>query len=161
MTSEAIATAEGRGTAAWAERLLGFGGGTLRWSLVLFLVLFGGLKWTAKEAHDIEAWVVNSPFISWVDHLFGVQGGSEFIGVIELTIGAMIAARRWSPRASALGSLGAAVMFLTTLSFLFTTPDVGDEQGFLMKDLTLFGAALWTAGEALRAAGGDDDRSRR
>jgi len=66
----------------------------------------------------------------------------------------MIAARRWSPRTSALGSLGAALMFLVTLSFLFTTPDVGDAQGFLMKDLTLFGAALWTAGEALRAAEG-------
>src|SRR5689334_16047263 len=118
MTSDAIATADGRGTAAWSERLLGIGGGVLRWSLVLFLVLFGALKWTAKEAYDIEAWVVHSPFVSWVHHLFGVQGGSELIGVIELTIGAMIATRRWSPRTSALGSLGAALMFLVTLSFL-------------------------------------------
>jgi uncharacterized membrane protein YkgB len=119
---------------------------------VLFLVLFGALKWTSKEAQDIEAWVVHSPFIFWVYGLFGVQGGSEFIGVIELVIGALIAARpRW-PKASAYGSLGAALMFLTTLSFLFTTPDVGEGAGFLMKDLTLLGAALWTAGEALAAA---------
>jgi len=159
MTSQKTVSAEGGETATWAPRLLGVGGIVLRYSLVLFLVLFGALKWTSKEAHDIESWVVNSPFISWVHHLFGVQGGSEFIGVIELTIGAMIAARRWSPRTSALGSLGAAVMFLTTLSFLFTTSDVGDAEGFLMKDLTLFGAALWTAGEALAAAGGDDARS--
>jgi len=87
MTSQKTGSAEGRETAAWAPRLLGVGGIVLRYSLVLFLVLFGALKWTSKEAHDIESWVVNSPFISWVHHLFGVQGGSEFIGVIELTIG--------------------------------------------------------------------------
>ena len=43
-------------------------------------------------------------------------------------------------------------MFLTTLSFLATTPNVGESAPFLLKDLTLFGAALWTAGEALQAA---------
>lgn len=159
MTDRHIPSTNAGEPAPWAQRLLRVGGVVLRYSLVLFLVLFGALKWTSKEAHDIEAWVVHSPFVSWMHAAFGVQGGSELIGVIELTIGAMIASRRWSPRTSAYGSLGAAVMFLVTLSFLFTTPDVGDAQGFLMKDLTLFGAALWTAGEALSAAGGDDARS--
>jgi len=42
-------------------------------------------------------------------------------------------------------------MFLTTLSFLITTPNVGEASGFLLKDLTLLGAAIWTAGEALQA----------
>jgi reactive chlorine resistance protein C len=44
------------------------------------------------------------------------------------------------------------VAFLITLSFLFTTPGLSPEwQGFLTKDLVLVGAALWTAGDALRA----------
>ena len=58
---------------------------------------------------------------------------------------------RWSPRLSAIGSLGASGMFVVTLSFLVTTPNVGEAAPFVMKDLTLLGAALWTAGEALSA----------
>jgi reactive chlorine resistance protein C len=51
--------------------------------------------------------------------------------------------------------------FLTTVSFLFTTPGVidhshavpllGDFRGFLIKDLALLGCAVWTAAEALSA----------
>jgi reactive chlorine resistance protein C len=45
------------------------------------------------------------------------------------------------------------VMFLITLSFLFTTPNQSpDAQGFLMKDFFLLGAAVWSTGEALQAA---------
>jgi reactive chlorine resistance protein C len=45
-------------------------------------------------------------------------------------------------------------MFLTTLSFLVTTPNVGEASGFLLKELTLLGAAIWIAGEALQAETG-------
>jgi hypothetical protein len=41
-------------------------------------------------------------------------------------------------------------MFVVTLSFLVTTPQ--PPTGFLMKDLILLGAALYTAGEAFAAA---------
>jgi uncharacterized membrane protein YkgB len=55
-------------------------------------------------------------------------------------------------------------MFLTTLSFLVTTPGWEKSLGgfpalsampgqFLLKDLVLLGASLFTAGEALEAAG--------
>ncbi len=74
------------------------------------------------------------------------------LGVIELTLGVLLALRRWSPRLSVIGSLGACIMFVITFSFLFTTPDLSmDAQGFLMKDLLLFGAAVWTAADSLRA----------
>jgi uncharacterized membrane protein YkgB len=53
-------------------------------------------------------------------------------------------------------------MFLTTFSFLFTTPGWEPSLGgfpavsalpgqFVLKDIVLLGAALWTAGEALSA----------
>lgn len=46
-------------------------------------------------------------------------------------------------------------MFVVTLSFLFTTPGVFEPTspwgGFLMKDIILLGAALFTAAEALGA----------
>ena len=121
----------------------------LRYSLVFFLVLFGALKWTPAEANGIQPMVSHSPLFFWLYPAFGVQRGSEVIGVIELILGVLIGLRRWSPRLSAIGSLGASAMFVITLSFLVTTPNIGEGAPFLLKDITLLGAALWTASEAL------------
>jgi uncharacterized membrane protein YkgB len=150
-TSVSIHGASSSKRAIAGARLRSSGAFILRYSLVFFLLFFGGLKWTAAEAKGIAPMVSHSPFFFWLYPAFGVQGGSEVIGVVELAIGALIAARRWSPRASAIGSVAAAGMFLVTLSFLFTTPNIGESSGFLLKDLTLLGAALWTGGEAFGA----------
>ena len=135
-----------------ASRLKRTGAFLLRYSLVFFLVFFGGLKWTSAEANGIQPLVSHSPFFSWLYPAVGVQMGSELIGVVELLIGGLIAVRRWAPLASAVGSLAASGMFVVTLSFLFTTPNVGASAPFLLKDLTLLGAAIWTAGEGLDAS---------
>lgn len=124
----------------------------LRYSLVFFLLFFGALKWTAGEARAIQPMVGNSPLLSWLYSISNVQMASEIIGVVELVIGVLILLRRWAPRASALGSLAASGMFLVTLSFLLTTPNAGESAPFLLKDITLLGAALWSAGEALDAS---------
>jgi uncharacterized membrane protein YkgB len=134
-----------------APMLRAVGAFVLRYSLVFFLVFFGALKWSAAEAKGIEPMVSHSPFLLWLYPAFGVQGGSEVIGVVELVIALLIVLRRWAPRASAIGSTAAIGMFLITLSFIVTTPHVGESAGFLLKDLTLLGAALWTAGEAFEA----------
>jgi uncharacterized membrane protein YkgB len=124
----------------------------LRYSLVLFLVLFGLAKFTEAEALTIQPWVASSPFLGWLYAITSVQGGSNLIGIVELAIGILLAVRPWWPRLSVIGSLGATITFAITLSFLFTTPGLSPEwSGFLMKDLVLVGAALWTAGDSLRA----------
>ncbi len=85
------------------------------------------------------------------------------IGTVEIILGLMIATRPFAPQISALGSLGAIITFLLTLSFVLTTPGVWQPGygfpfpspmpgQFLLKDVLLLGAAIWTAGEALRAA---------
>jgi len=51
-----------------------------------------------------------------------VQGFSALLGVVEVAIAILIAARPFAPRAAALGSALAVGMFLTTLSFMVTTP---------------------------------------
>ena len=127
----------------------------LRYGIVLFLVAFGLAKWTEAEANGIQPMVAHSPLLFWLYRLTNVRHGSEVIGVIELVIAAMMAVRPFLPRVSAWGSMLAIPMFLTTLSFLVTTPGVGaspSDSGFLMKDLILLGAACWTAAEAFGAA---------
>ena len=129
------------------------GAAILRYSLVLFFIGFGLYKFTPQEAAAIQPLMANSPFFSWLYGVFSVRGASNFIGVIEIAAGLLIVLRRWFPLLSAIGSLMCAFALLGTLSFLFTTPHIdGGTQGFLIKDLTLLGAALWTAGEALAAA---------
>jgi uncharacterized membrane protein YkgB len=135
-----------------AAKLQVAGAFILRYSLVFFLFFFGALKWTPAEAQGIQPMVSHSPFFFWLYPTVGVQHGSEVIGIVELIIGVLIAIRRWAPRASAAGSIAATGMFVITLSFLVTTPNAGQAAPFLLKDLTLLGAALWTAGEAVSAA---------
>jgi uncharacterized membrane protein YkgB len=128
------------------------GAALLRYGLVAFLLLFGLAKFTPAEAQTIQPWVAYSPFLGWLYALTSVQGGSNLIGVVELITAVLLAVRPWFPRISVVGSFSAMLTFVVTLSFLFTTPDLSPAwQGFLMKDVILLGAAVWTAGDTLRA----------
>ena len=135
------------------RRLSQAGSVVARYGLVVIFVAFGLLKFTPQEAASIQPLGVHSPAFFWLYGWADAQTASNVIGVIELSIAAAIVSRRFAPRISAFGSLGAAVALVTTLSFLVTTPHLDpDFQGFILKDLVLLGAALWTAGEALAAS---------
>jgi len=130
----------------------------LRYGLVVLLLLWGSAKFGAFEAQAIQPLVQNSPLMSWLYPIFGLRGTSSLLGVFEVTAALLIAARPWFPKISGYASLAAAGMFVVTLSFLVTTPGVlaptNPMGGFLMKDVILLGAALFTSGEALRATRG-------
>ena len=131
-----------------------------RYGLVVVVGWIGLMKFTGYEAEGIRPFVANSPLMNWVYRLMSVQGFSALLGVVEVTIALLIAARPFSPRVSALGSALAVGMFLTTLSFLVTTPGVWEPSlggfpalsavpgQFLIKDLALLGISLGTLGEA-------------
>jgi reactive chlorine resistance protein C len=137
----------------WGDRIRQLGGVVLRYSLVVIFVAFGLLKFTPQEAADIQPLGVHSPVLFWLYAITDPRRASDVIGVVELILAALIACRRFNPRLSAIGSLGTCFALITTLSFLITTPKLSpDFQGFILKDLTLLGAALWSAGEALGAA---------
>ena len=138
-----------------SERSLIIGTGFLRYGLAFLLVFFGAFKFFQFEAEGIKPLLEHSPLMSWLLALLGTRGASNFLGVFEIATGLLIASRRWRPRLSAAASWAAVFMFAVTLSFLVTTPGAlapGSEiGGFLMKDIILMGAALYTAGEAWRA----------
>lgn len=122
------------------------------------------MTFTTYEAEGIRPFVANSPLMSWVYGLISVPGFSALLGVVEVTIALLIAVRPFAPRASVLGSALAIGVFLTTLSFLVTTPGVWESTAggfpalsvipgqFLIKDLALLGISLWTLGEAWQAS---------
>jgi len=138
------------------RRLATAGRAVLRYGLAALLLLWGASKFTAFEAEAIRPLIQHSPILSWLYPLSGVRGTSALIGVLEIGAALLMGLRRWRPALSAIGSLLASCTFVVTLSFLVTTPGVlaptNPFGGFLMKDVILLGAALYTAAEALDAA---------
>ena len=124
----------------------------MRYSVVLFFIVFGFAKFTAPEAAAIEPLLAHSPFLFWLTAIADRQGASDVIGVVEIVLALMIAARPFAPRVSAVGSFGTAAALVTTLSFLVTTPSINPAlASFIVKDLTLLGVMIWSGGEALGA----------
>ena len=62
----------------------------LRWALVVIFLWFGCMKFTSYEAMGIAPLMKNSPIMSWIPAVFGVQGGSYFIGTVELATAAAL-----------------------------------------------------------------------
>jgi uncharacterized membrane protein YkgB len=129
-----------------------------RYGLVATLLLIGVLKFTTGEAQGIQPLVASSPLMFWLYKVFSLQAVSNLIGVIEIAIAVLIALRPFSARLSFGGSIGAIITFLLTVSFLFSTPGafqfshgvplLGDAGQFLIKDVVLLGASIFTAAEA-------------
>lgn len=162
-----MATTMANNVAVPGQKLENIGAAVIRYGLAAVLLWVGLLKFTAYEAEGIQGLVANSPLMSWAYSVMSVRTFSAVLGVIEITLGLLIALRPVAPKLSAFGSIGAIVIFLTTLTFLLTTPGVWQPGygfpclspmpgQFIAKDLVYLGAALWTAGEALRAANRGD-----
>jgi uncharacterized membrane protein YkgB len=146
-----------------AERTESAGIHITRYGLAIVMIWIGAMKFTAYEAASIQPLVANSPLMSWIYELISVRGFSALLGVAEVSVGVLIALRPLSAKLSAIGSLATVPMFLGTLSFILSTPGWEPSIGFpalsvvpgqfLLKDLVLLGAAVFTAGEAIRAVG--------
>ena len=142
----------------------------LRYGLVLVICWIGMMKFTGYEAEGIQPLVAHSPLLSWFYRFLSVQQFSAGLGFVEAGVAVLIALRPLSTKASAIGSGIAVLMFLTTLSFLFSTPGWEPTLGgfpalsgavgqILLKDVVLLGAAIWSLGEGWSAC--SDDRSRK
>jgi uncharacterized membrane protein YkgB len=143
----------------------------LRWALVIVFLWFGGMKFTSYEANGIAPFIAHSPIMSWLHLLFGVQGASDVIGVIELSTAVALIAGAFSPFASALGAAMSCLTYLITLSFFLSTPGVAEPSvggfpaisapigQFLLKDLVLLAASVCLLLASVRAASNEARRS--
>jgi uncharacterized membrane protein YkgB len=133
----------------------------VRYGLVVVIAWIGALKYSAYEAAAIHPLIANSPLMSWLYNILSVRALATTLGTLEIIAAVLIALRALSPRLSAVGSAMATLLFIGTLTFLFTTPGVTAAGGFpvlsvlpgqfLLKDLVLLGASLWTLGDSLGA----------
>lgn len=133
-----------------------------RYALVVTLICIGILKFTKHEAEAIRPLAENSPFFSWAFTWLSTRMFSGITGVIEITLGILIALRPLSPSLSALGSIGAAATFLIILTFMVSSP-MHIQKGltipfiafspwhFFIIHMVMLGASVWTAYEAYAA----------
>src|SRR5437667_656756 len=133
----------------------------LRYALVLVVFWIGCLKFTAYESKGVFNHASHSPLLVWAYHILDVRDFSRGLGVVEIAIALLIAAGPVWPKLSIVGSLAGIGMFLTTLSFVITTPGVwqagygfpalaASPGQFLVKDVVLLGVAIWTLADSLR-----------
>lgn len=133
-----------------------------RYGLVVVIGWIGALKFTSYEAHGIQPLVANSPLMSWLYNIFDVGTFSALLGVVEIAVAVLVAIKPLAPKLSVVGSIGAIALFLGTISFLFTTPGIGEASAggfpvlsstgqFLIKDVALIGLSAWTLADSVRA----------
>lgn len=142
------------------QRLTGWGQFIGRYGLVVVLAWIGFGKYVKMESRVL---IEHSPLMSWIYDVLSATAVARGLGTVEIVAALLIAFRPVWPRASAVGSALAVVLFVGTLSFLFTTPGVVATHSavlpvlsalpgqFLLKDLVLMGVAVWTLGESLGA----------
>jgi uncharacterized membrane protein YkgB len=131
-----------------------------RYGLVVVLAWIGFGKYVKMESRVL---IEHSPLMSWIYDVLSVNTVAKGLGTMEIVAALLIAIRPLWPRLSAVGSALAVVLFVGTLSFLFTTPGVVATHAagipvlsalpgqFLLKDLVLIGVAIWTLGDCLGA----------
>jgi uncharacterized membrane protein YkgB len=133
-----------------------------RYGLVIVLAWFGAMKFTSYEAQGISHWVASSPLLGWIYNVMSIDAFGRLNGSIELVVAALLAVKPWFPKASVVGGVFAVLFFVTTLSFMITTPGVGEASAggfpilsadgeFLMKDIANLGLALWLLADAIDA----------
>ena len=133
-----------------------------RYGLVVVLAWFGAMKFTYYESHGVSPFVAYSPFLSWVYHIMSISAFGRVLGTAELATAALLALRPWYPKASVIGGVLATAFYLGTLSFMVSTPGIGEPTAggfpvlsangeFLMKDIALLGLAVWLLTDSISA----------
>jgi uncharacterized membrane protein YkgB len=133
-------------------------------ALAIIYFWFGGMKFTGYEAEGLVPLVSNSPVLGWLYDIFSARTFSSLLGVLEISIGLLLLSRFLSPKLSAIGALLSAGLFVTTLTFMASTPGVFEPSlgfpalsvmpgQFLLKDIGLLAASVFAFGNSLRAIG--------
>jgi uncharacterized membrane protein YkgB len=126
---------------------------TALYGTVLILLWIGIFKFTPTEAKAIVSLVENSPFMFWLYKITSVQGASNFIGFFEIVTALLLAAFPINKKLAFVGGILNTVIFLSTLSFMFSTPNsfrvidgILVPDAFILKDLAFLGVGLMIIG---------------
>lgn len=117
--------------------------------VVLVLLWIGIFKFTPTEVAAIEPLIKNHPLMGWAYNFLSVQTVSNLVGFSEIVVAIGLIYGFFNPRVGYFSGLASSVIFIVTLSFLFTTPDtwkivdgVPTTSFFLVKDILFLAIAI-------------------
>ena len=117
--------------------------------VALVLIWIGVYKFTPTEAKLIQPLVENHFAMNWLYDLFSVQAVSNLIGAAEIIVAIGLIVGIKKPKIAFYSGIAAAAIFITTLSFLLTTPNtwkVSDgvlvTNFFLVKDILFLAVSI-------------------
>lgn len=132
---------------AVSERNIGYSLGVLGVALVLAWI--GIYKFTPTEADLIKPLVENHPAMGWLYSVISVQAVSNLIGAVEIIVAIGLVVGLKNKKVGFFSGVFATVIFLSTLSFLITTPNtwkVSDgiliTNFFLVKDILFLAISI-------------------
>lgn len=115
----------------------------------LILLWLGVFKFTPTEAAVIEGLVKNHPLMGWMYDVMSLQMVSNLIGSAEIIVGIGFLVALFNPRVGFYAGLAGVAIFVTTLSFLFTTPGlfkvtdgIPVTEFFMVKDIMYLAASI-------------------
>lgn len=122
-------------------------------SVIIVLFWIGLLKFTPSEAMAIKGYVSHSFLMNWLYSVTSAQGVSNIIGIYEIVTGILLIGSFWNHKVGAIAGYLTLTIFLTTLSFLVTTPGIWKfldgimvTDFFLVKDFAFLAIALQVIG---------------
>ena len=127
----------------------------IRGSMVIIFVLFGYQKWFEYEAQVLIPYISHGPLIFWLYPVFGIRGGSWFLGVAEWLIAALLLMGFRSKTLGVIGAFGSVITFVSTVTIIPFMPNAWvasaggfpamapDTTAFLIKDVVLLAASVY------------------
>jgi reactive chlorine resistance protein C len=120
------------------------------YGVAIILIWIGIFKFTPTEAKAIKPLVENSPLMRWMYNYMSELNVSKLIGVLEIITGVLLASYPLSAKMGFVGGIMSSLTFLTTLSFLFTTPGAIQKidgiwlpDAFILKDIMALGISIY------------------
>ncbi|GAB3488378.1 DUF417 family protein [Marinomonas epiphytica] len=117
--------------------------------VALILAWIGIYKFTPTEAKLIEPLIANHFAMSWLYSIFSVQTVSSLVGTAEIIVAIGLLVGLKNSKVGYYSGIACVVIFITTLSFLVTTPNVWKVSDgilitnfFLVKDILFLGVAI-------------------
>ena len=120
---------------------------------IIVLLWIGILKFTPTEAAAIKPYVEHSFLMGWMYQIGSVQQVSNFVRFFELITAILLIASFFNRRMGLIGGYLGVLIFLTTLTFIFTTPGIWKEMDglpvtdfFVVKDIAFLAIVLQVIG---------------
>ncbi|EMX0619396.1 DUF417 family protein [Escherichia coli] len=111
----------------------------LRLSVISIFMLFGTYKWFEFEVMALEP-LISTTWLNILYILFGVHGGSYFLGVVETITFLALIIGFFRPAAGVLGDVIVIATGITTLSLL---PQLGKIDSFVIIRIPLYSITDW------------------